>query len=145
METNLLKWREAKQISIVKILSDFGIGPKRHTSKAVWYLNPLRTEREASFCVSLQKNLWYDFRVAKGGNVIDLVIDLKSCSPMDARRYLSGRSSLFFNPQVFSTPAGTGSLEITKNKKIRHPAPIQFEVQMHYIGCCRVLLQKVVV
>ena len=126
METNILQWREARQISIVKILSDFGIAPKRQSSKAAWYLSPLRTEREASFCVSLQKNLWYDFGIAKGGNVIDLVIDLKSCSPMDARRYLSGRSSFFFNPHLHSTPEGTGRIEIAEMKEIQHPALTQY-------------------
>ena len=118
--------REARQISIVKILSDFGIAPKKQSSKAAWYLSTLRTESEASFCVSLQKNLWYDFRIAKGENVIDLVMDLKSCSPRDARRYLSGRSSFFFNPPFLSTPAGIGKIEITKINEIKHPALIRY-------------------
>ena len=126
METSLLSWSEARKINIVKVLEDFGVAPKKQTGKAVWYLSPLRTEREPSFCVTLNKNLWYDFGMAKGGNVIDLVIKLKSCSPTDALQYLSSRSSFFFNPQVFTSPGMKHSIQIFKTKEIQHPALIQY-------------------
>lgn len=36
------------------------------------YRSPLRADSNASFSVSLDKNLWYDFGTSQGGNVIDL-------------------------------------------------------------------------
>ena len=126
MESNLLNWKEARQKSIIKVLGDFGIAPKRQTSKAAWYLSPLRTEKEASFCVTLNKNLWYDFGKGQGGNVIDLVIELKSCSPMEALRYLSSQSSFFFNPREVEKSYRDEPLKINDIKEIQHPALLQY-------------------
>lgn len=36
------------------------------------YLSPLRTEKHASFKVNTELNLWYDFGIGRGGNIIDL-------------------------------------------------------------------------
>lgn len=126
MENKLLSWDQARQISIVKVLRDMGIAPERQTSKAAWYLSPLRTEKEASFCVTLNKNLWYDFGIAKGGNVIDLVINFKLCSPIDALRYLSNQSSFFFNPHVTKKHLTSSSIQVFKTQEIQHPALIQY-------------------
>ncbi|SDK74846.1 CHC2 zinc finger [Salinimicrobium catena] len=126
MENNLLDWKEARQKSIVKVLGDFGVVPKKQTSKAAWYLSPLRTEKEASFCVTLYKNLWYDFGIAKGGNVIDLVMELKSCTAVDALRYLSSQTSFFFNPPVIKQTRRNSSIEVIKVKELQHPALIHY-------------------
>ena len=126
MERNFLNWEKARQRSIIKVLSDFGIAPKRQTGKAAWYLSPLRTEKEASFCVTMNKNLWYDFGIGKGGNVIDLVIELKSCSPIEALRYLSSQSSFFFNPPVIQKPEKKNTIEVIQVTEIQHPALIQY-------------------
>ncbi len=126
MERSFLDWKEARQKSIIKVLGDFGVVPKRQTSKAAWYLSPLRTEREPSFCVTLSKNLWYDFGIAKGGNVIDLVMELKFCSPIEALRYLSSQTSFFFNPPVMEINKSEETLQVTDVKELQHPALIQY-------------------
>ena len=126
MERRLLCWKEARQTSIIKVLGDFGIAPKRYTTKAAWYLSPLRTEKEASFCVTLNKNLWYDFGMAKGGNVIDLVIALRSCSPIEALHHLSSQTSFFFNPPIIEQTRRNNSIHVIKVKEIQHPALIQY-------------------
>jgi DNA primase len=126
MERRLLDWKEARQKSIIKVLDDFGINPKRQTGKAAWYLSPLRTEKEASFCVTLNKNLWYDFGMAKGGNVIDLVILIKSCSPNEALQYLSSHSSFFFNPPEINFRKRDETLQVFDVKVIQHPALIEY-------------------
>lgn len=86
----------------------------------------MRTEEEASFCVTLNKNLWYDFGIAKGGNVIDLVILLKSCSPIEALRYLSRQTSFFFNPPIMEWSKEDKTHQITEVKDIQHQALIQY-------------------
>lgn len=126
MEGRLLSWKEARQKSILRVLEEFGIAPKRQTGKAAWYLSPLRTEKEPSFCVTLNKNLWYDFGIAKGGNVIDLVMELKSCSPMDALRYLSSQTSFFFNPPSINYHQKMNLIKVSKVKEIQHPALIRY-------------------
>jgi len=126
MERRLLSWKEARQTSIITVLEDFGIAPKRYTTKAAWYLSPLREEREASFCVTLNKNLWYDFGIAKGGNVIDLVTELRSCSAIDALRYLSCQTSFFFNPLQINQTRKSTTIQLIKVKEIQHHALIQY-------------------
>ena len=126
MEVKLLSWSSARQISIVKLLEEMEIRPARQSSSSAFYLSPLREETEPSFCVSLQKNLWYDFGLAQGGNVVDLVIQLKSCSPMEARRYLSGQNSFFFNPPVLYKDEEKDAVQVLAVKGIQHPAVIQY-------------------
>ena len=38
----------------------------------------LRTEKEASFKVDLHKELWYDFGLGKGGDIITLAKEILS-------------------------------------------------------------------
>ena len=46
--------------------------------------SPLRDETKASFSVSTDKNLWYDFGLGVGGDLIDLVMRIEGCSFKDA-------------------------------------------------------------
>ena len=41
-----------------------------------WYLSPLHSERTASFKVDISRNLWYDFGLGKGGNILALAMEL---------------------------------------------------------------------
>jgi len=59
--------------------------------KEAWFLSPLRSETQASFHVSYQKNRWYDFGLGKGRNYLDLIIELKKCSITEA---LEGQKSV---------------------------------------------------
>lgn len=42
----------------------------------MWYKSPFRTEKEASFKVDLHKELWYDFGLGKGGDIITLAKEI---------------------------------------------------------------------
>jgi len=97
-------WSSARNICIVKTLANLGHYPTRKSEKEAWFLSPLRSETQASFNVSLIKNLWYDFGTGKGGNVIDLVMLLENCSSQDALNFLSDNSISFsFSPEVPDT------------------------------------------
>jgi len=80
IEQNNLSWSSARKICIIKILAKQGHYPTRKAEKEAWFLSPLRSETQASFSVSLSKNLWYDYGLGKGGNIIDLVMILNNCS-----------------------------------------------------------------
>ncbi|MDT0685900.1 toprim domain-containing protein [Autumnicola psychrophila] len=88
MELNQLSWRSARNICIVKILAKLGHYPTRKSEKEAWFLSPLRTETQASFSVSLIKNLWFDFGLGIGGNTIDLIMVMKSWSAREALEFL---------------------------------------------------------
>ena len=42
----------------------------------MWYKSPFRTEKEASFKVDLHKEVWYDFGLGRGGDIITLAKEI---------------------------------------------------------------------
>jgi len=114
----------ARSICIVKTLAKLGHYPTRESEKEAWFLSPLRSETQASFNVSVKKNLWYDFGSGKGGNVIDLVMLLENCSFQDALDFLSGNSIPFsFCPETPDTKKEKEAvITILQTQPISHPA-----------------------
>ena len=79
----MMKIEELRKIPIWGLLSHLGIEPvsSRRGGSQLMYHSPLRPDKNASFSVSTQKNLWMDFGTSQGGNVIDLAIALKGYCP----------------------------------------------------------------
>lgn len=63
---------EAKQIRIVDYLHQLGYKPKFEKYGQYWYLSPFRSENTPSFKVNDRQNVWYDFGLATGGDLIEL-------------------------------------------------------------------------
>jgi hypothetical protein len=87
---------EANQIDLVNYLSSIGYEPAKIKGYDHWYLSPLRQEKEASFKVSKNKNVWYDHGIAKGGNVVDFVTEYYRCNVSEALQNIS-----LFHPQNY--------------------------------------------
>ena len=99
MNLNNLSCKSARNICIVKTLAKLGHFPTRKSEKEAWFLSPLRSETQASFSVSLIKNLWFDFGLGTGGNTIDLIMLIKSWSVRETLEFLKNdMSSLSFSP-----------------------------------------------
>ena len=104
---------EARKIPIVEYLTLEGITyiRSRRDGGELWYSSPLRDgDSDPSFKVDTAKNLWFDFGLDKGGNVIDLVCALRNTTVSDALRlleetglyrgvYLPGANSALFQPE----------------------------------------------
>jgi len=73
-----MQTQTAKTIPIIAILEQLGYQPSyTHRGGTEWmYRSPLREESDASFSVNIRKNLFYDFGLGKGGNVIDLAMEM---------------------------------------------------------------------
>ena len=113
MNSNNLSCRSARNICIVKILAKLGHFPTRASEKEAWFLSPLRSETQASFSVSLIKNLWFDFGLGKGGNTIDLVMKIKSCSVEEALEFLNDDINSFsFSPPNKKIPVKDSGISI---------------------------------
>lgn len=67
---------EAKNIRLEDYLQSLGYQPVKQQGNNLWYNSPLRAEKEPSFKVNLDRNLWYDFGMGKGGNIIALAQEL---------------------------------------------------------------------
>ena len=63
---------QIKQIKLQDFLATIDCKPVKQYGVNLMYLSPLRTEKHASFKVNTELNLWYDFGIGRGGNIIDL-------------------------------------------------------------------------
>ena len=64
---------QSKKLSIIDFLDKEGIKPAKTRGNACWYLSPFRSERTPSFKVSKKENLWYDYGIQEGGDLVELV------------------------------------------------------------------------
>lgn len=78
-----MSFYELKEIPITDLLTHLGHKPVSSAKggRQWFYHSPLREDNNASFCVSSDKNLWYDFGTSRGGNVIDLARALNDNCP----------------------------------------------------------------
>ena len=91
----------AREIPIVEFLNKNGFSPQKENHKEAWYLSPIRKENNPSFKVSKILNRWYDFGLGRGGNIIDLVIEMNNnCSVQEAHwRFLK----ILFHLSLFNS------------------------------------------
>ena len=61
-----------RQIPLADFLTRLGHEPIRKRGNEWWYAAPYRTERTPSFRVNVDKQLWYDFGLGKGGDIFTL-------------------------------------------------------------------------
>lgn len=64
---------QAKTISISVILDKLNYKPQKQKHNQVTYFSPFRDEKTPSLNVEIEKNLWFDFGMGKGGGVIEFV------------------------------------------------------------------------
>ena len=141
---------EARKIPISEYLTQEGIQPmrSRRDGGELWYSSPLREgDSDPSFKVDTTKNLWFDFGLAKGGNVIDLVCTLRNTTVSDALRlleetglyrgsFLLGNNPVLFQAKTRLQTAGqkekeVGKFEIKKVIDLTHPALIEYLQARH--------------
>lgn len=90
--TETMRAVEARKIPIPLFLQRSGIKPARRSQngRQLWYNSPLRAgDAGPSFKVDTVLNLRYDHGLARGGNVIDLVVDLRKVSVKEALAILA--------------------------------------------------------
>lgn len=68
---------EAKSIPLEDYLRHMGFSPVRQHGDSIWYCSPFREEKTPSFKVSESRNLWYDFGLGQGGDIITLAMELQ--------------------------------------------------------------------
>ncbi len=84
---------ESKNLSIVDYLSKEGIKPVRTSGNNCWYISPIRDERTPSFRVNIKENYWYDYGIAEGGDLVELVKRIHNLPTVsDALKALSGKT-----------------------------------------------------
>ncbi len=119
----------AREIPITEFMKRSGYSPVKENQHSAWHLSPIRKENDASFKVSKVLNRWYDHGIGKGGNIIDLVIEMNNnCSVSDALRILAKNIPSFYFQQQSNLVALAlePEIQIDKILPIRHPALIKY-------------------
>lgn len=85
--------QQAKSIKIIDLLETLGFTPIKttHGGKQIWYLSPMRTEKDPSFTVNVPDNCWKDFG-GGGGNILDFVMQYENTDLRGALSFLDGLS-----------------------------------------------------
>ncbi len=99
LQIRIMNYTEAKNIDIVKFLSKKGIQPIVIKGCQYAFKSPFRDESKPSFSVNINKNLWYDFGVGEGGDIISLVRKMFNVDFNEAIRILGGNQYVVFEPK----------------------------------------------
>ena len=79
-----------RQIPLEDFLARLGHEPIRKRGNEWWYAAPYRTERTPSFRVNVDKQLWYDFGLGKGGDIFTLAGEfVHSCDFMEQAKFIT--------------------------------------------------------
>lgn len=74
MEQSLIA--DLRQLPIEDFLARLGYQPVKGRGNELWYHAPYRDDRTPSFRVNVEKLLWYDFGLGKGGDIFTLAWEL---------------------------------------------------------------------
>ena len=103
--------------------------PVKQYGVNLMYLSPLRTEKHASYKVNTELNLWYDFGIGRGGNIIDLAELLYNSSDVSYLIHQIERNP----PSCVSVSLPTAKSNTPQNSfenlqvlSISHPALIKY-------------------
>lgn len=100
---------QAKRIPLSELLARLGLHPQREDTVRgeLWYLSSFRQETTPSFKVHLANNVWYDFGLAGGGNVIDFAMRYFQLGFTEALRKLATLEGGLL-PLALATPPRVG-------------------------------------
>ena len=79
--------------------------------KDMWY-SPLRDEKEPSFHVNQERNLWYDHGLGQGGTNVALVQLVKRCSKEEAEAFISRLEPSLATKQPEKKSAGSEIVKV---------------------------------
>lgn len=119
--------QEIKTIQISDFLSNKGYEPISKKGNKWWYLSPLRSEHTASFKVDTNKNLWYDFGLGGGGNILDLAMELYHTNNIPEVLRMMSHSTVIpvrsSQPTTRQEPAPFEDIEV---RELAHPALLSY-------------------
>lgn len=119
--------QEIKNIQISDLLASKGFEPTNKKGSKWWYLSPLHAEHTASFKVDLNKNVWYDFGLGKGGNIIDLAMELYQTQNISELLRMMSLSTIISVRPTQQTPCQeSASFESVEVKELIHTALLKY-------------------
>jgi len=137
---------KAKTIQLTMILDKLGVCKIRTSGNDVWYLSPFRKEKNASFKVNTQKNVFYDFGEGFGGNTLDFVMYYYKCDVADALKVIDRNFNSFsFHQQQSENISDKKPYGITSVQPLNNPLLIQYlKSRKLHLEICRKYLCEVI-
>ncbi len=80
MEIKQNLYQKVRSVDIVDYLSSLGHFSVKIKGPDYWFKSPFRDEKEASFKVNRDRNIWYDHGIGKGGNLLEFGKMYFNCS-----------------------------------------------------------------
>jgi hypothetical protein len=114
------KYIEARNISLFELLKKWKIAPVKEMNNQAWYISPFRNESTASFKLDLNINKWYDHGEGIGGNTLDFVIRLFSCSAKQALEKINMEEVFSFQPSEVLVDHRESKMEILSVDEIKN-------------------------
>ncbi len=120
--------QEAKQIRIADYLQSLGYTPVKQQGNSLWYESPFRQETEASFKVNTDRNLWFDYGLGKGGNIIALAQELYASDYVPYLLNKIAEQAPHIRPVSFSfrQQASEPSFQQLEVGELTHPALLRY-------------------
>jgi len=127
--------KQAKQIPLMEILHHLGHDPVWEIRKELWYSSPFRQEKEPSFKINPEKNVWFDFGPGEGGNVLDFIMtyyDIHDvATALTLLEELLGSHRRQIRPPLLLASLETGSDQTTP--QIEKIQPLQNKALVEYL------------
>ncbi len=118
---------QSKKISIIGYLENLGIRPQKIKNGSAWYSSPLRNETKPSFKVFHSQNIWYDYALGKGGNILDLVMEMNNTGIAGALMILQKPELIIRDFSFFEQQSSPDSaIQIKKIQPLQNRALIQY-------------------
>ena len=120
--------QEAKQIRIADYLQSLGYTPVKQQGSSLWYKSPFRQETEASFKVNTNRNLWFDYGLGRGGNIIALAQELYASDHVPYLLNRIAEQAPHVRPVSFSfrQQASEPSFQHLEVGELTHPALLRY-------------------
>lgn len=118
----------AKQIPISDYLHSLGYSPIKQQGNSLWYKSPFREEKEPSFKVNTDLNLWFDFGLGRGGNILSLAKELYSTDSLPYLLEKIASQSPHIRPVDFSFrhQRSEPSFQHLEVRELSHPALLRY-------------------
>ena len=120
--------QEAKSIRIADYLQSLGYSPVKQQGNSLWYKSPFRQETEASFKVNTDRNLWFDYGLGRGGNIITLAQELYASDHVPYLLNRIAEQASHIRPVSFSfrQQASEPSFQHLEVCDLTHPALLRY-------------------
>lgn len=106
-----------------------GCQPAGRDHTGIWFLSPYRSERQPSFHVNPQKNLWYDFGTGEGGDLFTLAARMSGAETfINQARYISEKMAVtpVYMPQKMEHLPDEPTFENVKVSPLTAPALLKY-------------------